>query len=90
MRAASKFEQFCLGEVVYARFFGAKTLVIKGIAETTAAFPHYLCQAGSDTYLIPMIHLSRGNLLSLVEDGNRLQLELSLPLREAWAALQLD
>lgn len=82
IRAINKLEQFSSGETVYARFFGSETFVVKEIAKTDSSFPHYLCQSRDGIYLIPMIHLSRRDLLPLVGDGNRQQLELPLALRE--------
>lgn len=82
IRATSKLEQFSSGETVYARFLGSETFVVKEIAKTDSSFPHYLCQSKEGIYLIPMIHLSRRDLLPLVGDGNRQQLELPLALRE--------
>lgn len=81
----SKLEQFYPGDIVYARFFGTETLAVEKIAKTTSPFPHYFCKFRGNTYLVPMIHMSTKNLLSLVEDGNRLQLELPLALCEVWS-----
>jgi len=78
MSVVSKPGQFDPGETVHARFFGAKTFVVKEIAKTESLFPHYFCQSGDEVHLIPMIWLSRRDLLPLVEDGNRRQLELPL------------
>ena len=82
IRAINKLEQFSSGETVYARFLGSETFVVKEIAKTDSSFPHYLCQSKEGIHLIPMIHLSRRDLLPLVGDGNRQQLELPLALRE--------
>ena len=82
MKSVSNLEQFYPGDIVYARFFGTETLIIEEIAKTASPFPHYFCQLKGNTYLVPMIHMSTKNLLPLVEDGNRLQLELPLALRE--------
>jgi hypothetical protein len=80
MPVVSKFGQFDPGEIVHARFFGAKTFVVKEIAKTESPFPHYFCQSGGEAYLIPMIWLSRRDLLPLVGTGNRRQLALPLGL----------
>ncbi len=83
MPAVSKFTQFDPGDAVYARFFGGEPLVVVKIAKTNSPFPHYLCQQGVNTYLIPLVCLSTKNLLPLVEDGNRQQ--LGLPLHQGLA-----
>jgi hypothetical protein len=81
MPVVSKFGQFDPGEIVYARFFGSEAFMVKGIATTIGTpFPHYFCQLKGDTYLIPMIHLSRRDLAPLVGTGNRRQLALPLDL----------
>ena len=80
VRVVRKFGQLDPGETVYARFFGDKPFVVGEIAMVDSSFPHYFCVSEGDTYLIPMIHLSRRDLLPLVGDGNRRQLELPLAL----------
>ena len=71
MPVVSKPGQFDPGEIVYARFFGSKAFIVKGIATAIdAPFLHYFCQLKSDIYLIPMIHLSRRDLVPLVGNGN--------------------
>ena len=78
MQAVSKSKRFDPGEIVYARFFGDKPLVVGEILIADSSFPHYFCVSEGDTHLIPMIHLSRRDLVPLVGDGNRRQLELPL------------
>jgi hypothetical protein len=78
MQSVSRSEQFDPGDIVYARFFGNKAFVVKGVAKTHSPFPHYFCESEGDIYLIPMIRLSTRDFLPLVEDGNRLQLELPM------------
>ena len=71
MPVVNKPGQFDPGEIVYARFFGSKAFIVKGIATAIdAPFLHYFCQLKSDIYLIPMIHLSRRDLVPLVGNGN--------------------
>ena len=78
MTAFDQLQQIEPGDTVYARFFGEETLVVKGVAKTSSSFPHYLCQSENAVHLIPKIHLSTKNLLTLTGDGNRLQTELPL------------